>query len=199
MDIISLFKESLKSIEDYKKMIDNHNSNKEYGSDIVTKYNEVGTNIEKLTEIIEEIFSNDESYEAFFNNDSIIDEISNILNSAFNNFSRLLSLKKCEEKVALAYEWLFEVMLFTTDDEEIKSRITLNSNGIKMIKPTTSFIGNIKEGDKISVTISSSGKSEQLTLIAEEIVDNFVYSYIGDNTDEHDLIIFDKEYISKVL
>lgn len=198
MDIISLFKQSLKSIEDYKKMIDNHKSNKEYGNDIVSKYNEIGTNIEHLTEIIENTFSNDTLYESFFDDDSTIDEISNILNSAFNNYSRLISLKKCEEKVALAYEWLFEVMLFTTDNEEIKSRITLNSNGIKLIKPSNPFKDDVKEGDKVSVTISASGISEKLTLVVEEVVDDFIYSYIGDNSDEHDLIIFNKDNINRI-
>lgn len=197
MDILTLFKRSLKSIEDYKKMIDSHKGNKEYGNDIVNKYNEIGYNIEELTNFIEEIFSNDKTYEDYFNNDDLVENISKSLTEAFNSFSKLLSLKKCEEKVALAYEWLFEVMLFTTDNEEIKSRITLNSNGIKLKTPKNKFIGDIKEGDKIVVTVTTVGKSDDLIIVAEEVVDDFIYAYIGDKEDEHDLIIFNKYYIER--
>lgn len=197
MDILTLFKRSLKSIEDYKKMIDSHKGNKEYGNDIVNKYNEIGYNIEELTNLIEEIFSNDETYEDYFNNDDLVENISKNLTEAFNNFSKLLSLKKCEEKVALAYEWLFEVMLFTTDNEEIKSRITLNSNGIKLKTPKNKFTGEVNEGDKIVVTVASVGKTDDLIIVAEEIVDDFIYAYLGDKEDEHDLIIFNKYYIER--
>lgn len=199
MSILTLFNKSLKSIEQYKKMIDSHKGNKEYGNDIVNKYNEIGYNIEELTNFIEETFSDDEKYEDYFNNDELVEDISKSLTEAFNSFSKLLSLKRCEEKVALAYEWLFEVMLFTTDNEEIKSRITLNSNGIKLKTPKNKYSGEIKEGDKIVVTVSSLGKSDDLILVAEEVVDDFIYSYIGDKEDEHDLIIFNKYYIERKL
>lgn len=199
MLILTNFKNALKSIEEYKKLIDNHKGSKDYGNEIVTKYNEIGYNIEELTNEIEEIFNNEKSYEKYFNNDDLLDEVSDSLTDAFNSFSKLLSLKKCEEKVALAYEWLFEVMLFTTDDEEIKSRITLNSNGIKVKTPTKKYTGAIKEGDKVKITILSTGKSEDITLIAEEIVDDFIYTYLGDKEDEHDLIIFNKELVNKVI
>lgn len=199
MLILTNFKKALKSIEEYKKLIDGHKGSKEYGNDIVTKYNEIGYNIEELTNEIELIFNNDKSYEEYFNNDDLLDGVSDTLTEAFNNFSKLLSLKKCEEKVALAYEWLFEVMLFTTDDEDIKSRITLNSNGIKIKTPSKKYTGTINEGDKVKVDLLSSGKTEEIILLVEELVDDFIYTYLGDKEDEHDLIIFKKELVTKVL
>lgn len=198
MEIINNFKKALKAIDEYKSMIDNHKGSKDYGNDIVTKYNEIGYNIETLTSEIEDIFTDEKKYDEYFENDELLDEISDTLTDAFNKFSKLLSLKKCEEKVALAYEWLFEVMLFTTDDEEIKSRITLNSNGIKVKSNSKPFSGDVKEGDKVKIAIISSGKEEDITLVAEEIVDDFIYTYLGDKEDEHDLIIFNKEVIRKV-
>lgn len=198
MSIKSLLEISIDSIRTYKKLIDQHNSNKEYGNDIVSSYNLLGENIEALSEEIEEIFSNDKSYIEHFESDDIQDFISLQLNNIYNEYENLKNQKQCEEKVALAYEWLFEVMLFTCDDEEIKSKITLNSNDILLMENTLNSNQEIKEKSRIMVKINYDRKIEDIFLIVEEIVDDYIYSYIGDKENEEDLIIFNKNRVFSV-
>lgn len=198
MSIVSLLEISVDSIRKYKKLIDGHDSSKEYGSDIVNAYNTLGENIEALTEEVEEIFNSNKKYESLFEDDNIQDSISDWLNSAFTEYENLKKQKRCEEKVALAFEWLFEVMLFTTDDEDIKSKITLNSNGISLVKNTNELKGKLKEGSKVLLKVKSEGKVEEMYLIVEEIVDDYVYSYLGDVENEHDLIIYSRECIFNI-
>lgn len=198
MSIVSLLEISVDSIRKYKKLIDSHDSSKEYGSDIVNAYNTLGENIEALSEEVEEIFNSDKKYQSLFEDDDIQDSISNWLNSTFTEYEDLKKQKRCEEKVALAYEWLFEVMLFTTDDEDIKSKITLNSNGISLVKNTKDLSDKLKEGSKVLLKIKSEGKVEEMFLVVEEIIDDYIYSYLGDAENEHDLIIYPRECIFKI-
>ncbi|MGL1891916.1 MAG: hypothetical protein OCD02_09835 [Spirochaetaceae bacterium] len=198
MSIKSLLEISIDSIRKYKKLIDGHTGNKEYGNDIVSSYNIIGDNIEAISEEIEEIFSNDKSYQEHFESDDIQDFISLQLNSIFDEYEILIQNKACEEKVALAYEWLFEVLLFTCDDEEIKSKITLNSNHVELLDSGLDFNNKIIEKSKVQVKVKSAGKVEELYLVVEEIVDDFLYSYIGDNENEDDLIIYPITKVFKV-
>lgn len=198
MSIISLLELSIISIEKYKTLIDGHKSNKEYGSDIVSSYNVIGENIEALSQEIEDIFSNDELYNSHFESDEIQDDLSSQLNTAFERYEDLKDQKKSEEKVSLAYEWLFEVMLFTMDDEELKSKFTLNSNDIKMQPRDAGIIGEITEQSKVCVKIQYDGKTEDVYLAIEEIVDDYLYCYLGDKENEQDLIIFSVDKVFKV-
>lgn len=190
MSVSSLLEISIDSIRTYKRLIDNHKSNKDYGNDIVSAYNVLGDNIEALSEEIEEIFSNDDLYNKHFESDEIQDNISNQLNIAFDEYELHKDQKRCEEKIALAYEWLFEVMLFTMDDEELKSKITLNNNDISMQPRDSGTIGEIKEKSVVSVKVQYDGKTEDLSLVVEEIVDDYLYCYLGDKENEEDLVIF---------
>lgn len=198
MSIKSLLELSIGSIREYKGLIDSHKSNKEYGNDIVSSYNTLGENIEALSVEIEEIFSKDKLYNDHFEDDDIQDYISDQLNEVFEEYEALKKQKNCEEKVALAYEWLFEVMLFTSDDEELKSKITLNSNDIKMQPRDSGTIGEIKEKSKVSVKIQYDGKTEDIYLVVEEIIDDYLYCYLGDKENEQDLIIFSIDKVFKV-
>lgn len=198
MSVISLLEISIESINKYKKLIDNHNSSKEYGSDIVNAYNNIGDNIEALSEEISDIFNSDDRYNEHFENDCIQDSISEWLNRAFEDYDKLKNQKKCEEKVALAYEWLFEVMLFTSDDEEIKSKITLNSNGIILKSNKNPVTEKINSDSKVLVKVFSGGKTEDMYLKVEEVVDDYLYSYIGDMDNEEDLIIYPSTSVFKI-
>lgn len=198
MSIVSLLELSIESIQKYKNMIDNHKSNKDYGSDIVNCYNNAGENLQALSDEVESIFNNDKLYNQLFEDDDVQDAISNWLNIAYNNYEKFKKQKNCEEKVALAYEWLFEIMLFTTDDEEIKSKITLNSNDIYLVDNNSVDSidkSSIKEKSKVLVKAESAGKTEDFFLIVDEVIDDYLYSYIGDASNEEDLIIYP---ISKV-
>ncbi|MBN2619034.1 MAG: hypothetical protein JXR64_12045 [Spirochaetales bacterium] len=197
MSIKSLLELSINSINNYRKLIEN-NKSKDFGSEIISAYNILGENIESLTLEIEEIFSSDKLYEKHFENDDIQDFISDQLNDAFDLYEDLIKSGNCEEKVALAYEWLFEVMLFTTDDEHIKSRITLNKNGITLQDNLGKNIPNINEKSKVMVKVESGKEIEEIYLAVEEIVDDYLYCYIGDKNDENDLIIFPIEKVFKV-
>lgn len=192
MSIVSLLELSIESIKEYKIMIDSHNSNKEYGSDIVNCYNIAGENLEALSDEVESIFNSDRKYNELFESDDIQDSISLFLNKAFNDYDDLRKKKNCEEKVALAYEWLFEIMLFTTDDEEIKSKITLNTNGVSLLDNPDFKLKSlmIKEKSKVMVKVQSNGKTEEIYLVVDEIIDDYLYSYLGDSSNEEDLIIF---------
>lgn len=192
MSIVSLLELSIESIKMYKTMIDSHNSNKEYGSDIVNCYNVAGENLEALSDEVEAIFNNDKRYNELFENDDIQDSISLFLNKAFSDYDDLRKKKNCEEKVALAYEWLFEIMLFTTDDEDIKSKITLNINGISLLDNNESEIETayIEEKSRVMVKVKSDSKIEEVYLIVDEVIDNYLYSYLGDASNEEDLIIY---------
>lgn len=198
MSIKSLVEISIDSIKNYKTLIDNHKGSRDYGNDIVSSYNFVGENIEALSEEIEDIFSDDKRYSEHFESDDIQDFLSEQLNLAYDEYEKLKNQKKCEEKIALAYEWFFEVMLFTTDDEEIKSKITLNSNNITLIPNTRENNFDIKEKSKVLIKISDYGKTEEMYLVVEEVVDDYLYSYLGDKDNEEDLIIFHKENVFKV-
>lgn len=198
MSIKSLLEISIDSIRTYKRLIDNHKSNKDYGNDIVSSYNIIGENIEALSEEIEDIFSNDTSYNQHFESDDIQDNISKQLNLAFDEYEIHKDQKRCEEKIALAYEWLFEVMLFTMDDEELKSKITLNSNDISMQPRDSGTIGNIEEQSVVLVKVQYDGKTEDLSLVVEEIVDDYLYCYLGDKEKEEDLVIFSVDKVFKV-
>lgn len=198
MSITSLLEMSIDSIKTYKRLIDNHKSNKDYGNDIVSSYNVLGDNIEALSEEIEEIFSNDDLYNKHFESDEIQDNISNQLNIAFDEYELHKDQKRCEEKIALAYEWLFEVMLFTMDDEELKSRITLNNNDISMQPRDSGTIGEINEKSVVSVKVQYDGKTEDLSLVVEEIVDDYLYCYLGDKENEEDLVIFSIDKVFSV-
>ncbi len=190
MSINSLLELSVESIRKYKILIDEHKGSKEYGNDIVSCYNTLGENIEALTEEIEDVFGNDERYNNHFENDEVQDDISLWLNKAFNEYELLKEEKSCEEKVALAYEYLFEVMLFTSDDEEIKSKITLNNNDITLLKNPNPITETINEKSVVLVKVKSEGKTEEMFLEIEETIDDFLYSYLGDKENEEDLIIF---------
>lgn len=198
MSIKSLLELSLDSIRKYKNLIDCHKGSKDYGNDIVSSYNLLGENIEALSEEIEEIFSKDDLYISHFESDDIQDYISDQLNKAFDEYENLMQMKRCEEKVSLAYEWLFEVMLFASDDEELKSKITLNNNDIKMQPRDSGTIGEIRENSKVSVKIQYEGKTEDMFLVVEEIVDNYLYCYLGDKENEEDLIIFSTDKVFMV-
>jgi len=198
MSIKSLLEISIDSIKNYKTLIDGHKSNKEYGNDIVSAYNILGDNIEALSEEIDDIFSSDESYTTHFESDDIQDYISFQLNNAFDDYEELKKQKKCEEKVSLAYEWLFEVMLFTTDDEELKSKITLNKNDIKIIDSKVNLSDKIKEKSRVKIEIEYDGQIEDIVLVVEEIVDDYLYCYLGDKENEEDLIIFNSNKVLEV-
>lgn len=199
MSIISLVELAINSIDEYKTLVQNHNKQKEYGSDIVSTYNVLGENIEALSQEVEEIFSRDESYIEHFENDEIQDFISDELNKAFETYIKVKRDKNSEEKILLAYEWLFEVLLFTCDDEEIKSRITLDKNDITIVKPQASFSGTINDHSKVIIMIKSGKMSDEISLVVEEMVDDFLYCYLGDNENEEDLIIFHKDNVLKVI
>lgn len=199
MSIISLVELAINSIDEYKTLVQNHNKQKEYGSDIVSTYNVLGENIEALSQEVEEIFSRDDSYIEHFENDEIQDFISDELNKAFGTYIKVKRDKNSEEKILLAYEWLFEVLLFTCDDEEIKSRITLDKNDITIVKPQASFSGTIKDHSKVIIMIKSGKMSDEISLVVEEMVDDFLYCYLGDNENEEDLIIFHKDNVLKVI
>lgn len=190
MSIISLLELSVESIRTYKKLINEHTGNKDYGNDIVATYNILGENIESLNEAVEEVFANENKYEEHFEDDEIQDSISLWLNKVFSEYEELKKQKRCEEKVALAYEYLFEVMLFTSDDEDIKSKITLNSNNIELSKNNNPITSPLTEGMKVLLKIIVDGKTEDMYVIIEEILDDYIYSYIGDKENEEDLIIF---------
>lgn len=199
MSIISLVELAVNSINEYIELIKNHNREKEYGSDIVSSYNVLGENIEALSQEVEEIFSKDNLYIEHFESDEIQDYISDQLNRSFNNYLTLKQIRETEEKILLAFEWFFEVMLFTCDDEEIKSRITLDKNGITIIEPKKPVADSITEGSKIIITIKSGSMTDDIILEVEEIVDDYIYCYLGDNEDENELIIFNKSSVRKVL
>lgn len=199
MSIISLVELAINSINEYKTLVSNHNREKEYGSDIVSSYNVLGENIEALSQEVEEIFSKDKSYIEHFESDEIQDFISDELNRAFKEYQKVKSDKNSEEKILLAYEWLFEVLLFTCDDEEIKSKITLDKNEVTLIPPKSQCEKTVKESSKVVVTIKSGNMSDAISLNVEEIVDDYLYCYLGDNENEEDLIIFHKSYVSKVV
>lgn len=199
MSIISLVELAINSINEYKTLVSNHNREKEYGSDIVSSYNVLGENIEALSQEVEEIFSKDKSYIEHFESDEIQDFISEELNRAFNEYQKVKSDKNSEEKILLAYEWLFEVLLFTCDDEEIKSKITLDKNDITIMPPLSDNSNVIKENSKIVIKIKSGNMSDEVSLNVEEIVDDYLYCYLGDNENEEDLIIFHKSNVSKVV
>lgn len=198
MSIISLVELAMNSINEYKTLVSNHNKDKEYGSDIVSSYNVLGENIEALSQEVEEIFSRDKSYIEHFENDEIQDFISDELNKAFKNYLIVKKNKNSEEKILLAYEWLFEVLLFTCDDEEIKSKITLDKNGITLVSPADSCTEDIKENSKVVVRIKSGNMEDEVSMNVEEIVDDYLYCYLGDNEKEEDLIIFHRSYVTKV-
>lgn len=198
MSIKSLLELSIDSIRTYKKLIDQHTSNKPYGNDIVSSYNLLGENIEALAEGIEEIFSNDKNYTEHFESDDIQDYISLQLNAIFDEYEELKKQKKCEEKVSLAYEWLFEVLLFTCDDEDIKSKITLNSNEISLVENFNTLDKDVTEKSRILVKIDYDGDIEEIYLVVEEVVDDYIYSYLGDKENEEDLIIFNKNRVFSV-
>ena len=179
-------------------MIVNNKQNREYSSEIVSAFNIIGDNIEALSVEVEEIFKSDERYHELFENDETQDYISDSLNTSFVNYKKYETSTVCEEKVLLAYEWLFEVLLFTTDDEEIKSLITVNSNHITLLE-TDKIIDNIKENSKIVIKILDGKKIEELCLLVEEIVDGYVYSYLSDNAIESDLIIIPFKNIFTVI
>lgn len=199
MSIISLVELAINSIDEYKTLVSNHNKEKEYGSDIVSSYNILGENIEALSQEVEEIFSKDKSYVEHFESDDIQDFISEELNRAFKNYLLVKKDKNSEEKILLAYEWLFEVLLFTCDDEEIKSKITLDKNGIKLVPPKNSNKSEIKEGSTVVVTIKSGNMEDEVSMNVEEVVDDYIYCYLGDNENEEDLIIFHKSVVLKVV
>ncbi|OQY38376.1 MAG: hypothetical protein B6229_06065 [Spirochaetaceae bacterium 4572_7] len=81
-------------------------------------------------------------------------------------------------------------MLFTSDDEDIKSKITLNSNNIELSKNNNPITSPLTEGMKVLLKIIVDGKTEDMYVIIEEILDDYIYSYIGDKENEEDLIIF---------
>ena len=190
MSIISLLELSVESIRTYKKLIDEHTGSKDYGNDIVSAYNILGDNIESLNDAIEEIFADDNKYEKHFENDEIQDSISKWLHIVFDEYKELKKQKRCEEKVALAYEYLFEVMLFTSDDEDIKSKITLNSNNIELSKNPQNITTPLREGMKVLIKVIVDKKDEDMYVVVEEILDDYIYSYIGDKENEEDLVIF---------
>lgn len=198
MSIKSLLELSLSSINEYQKMVERNIGKNEYGSDVVSCYNTLGENIEALSSEIEDIFSDDDKYINHFEDDDIQDYLSDNLNIAFEEYLKLKNRAKCEEKIILAYEWLFEIMLFTTDDEELKSKITLSKNDIEMVDSSNTVTRELSAGDKISVRISYDSKIEDITLDIEDVVDDYIYSYLGDKENEDDLIIFNKSKVYKV-
>lgn len=201
MSVKEIYLKAVKGIRSYKQQIDNHKSSERYGADIVSTYNNIGLIIEELTDELDRVFSSDKLCDAFFSDDELQDFLSDNLTELFNEYEEFKKKKKCEEKVALAYEWLFQVMLLTTDDEDIKSRITLNANDITLFinKKSPVKAGDIQVGNRVKIRIKSDGSTEELFVIVDETIDNYIYAYLGDHQQESDLIIFPADRVFQVL